>query len=621
MSDDHNESELKEHLSFVYAAAICLVIGGGIHFLRPDQTEISALWSMLGAALSAIPIILETLEGAHSKAAENTEFYSNQFILLAVAACFVTGQYVTGGLVAIILMVGHVFEDRSMLGVNEAINSLTNLSRARGRRLVNGIEEEVDAELLREGDIIRLRPGDTIPADGTVISGHSTVNQANITGESLPIEICERANIFAGTTNLTGMVEAAVTKAGEETVLGRVKKIVEEAQTTRAPIVRITEQYAHYYMPLILLLAGFVLFFTHDIQRSISVIIVSIPCAFILAGPTAMVAALAAASRMGMLVKSVQFFEVANELDTVVFDKTGTLTTGHLQLFQVDLHGSLSRDEVHSMATSLDSHSTHPIAQAIVGFTTKSGLTIHEANGVFEDHGLGMGGIVNGGSLLVGRLSWIQSKGLTVLATEDLSQFSAIYVAFNDSHVGTIYLSDSIRKEAKEVKKNLHEAGISRFVMLTGDRSGAAEAIAAEIGFSEFQAECLPEQKLEVVKSLKEEGHTVLVVGDGVNDAPALAAGTLSIAMGALGSDVAIKTADIALMSNDLSRVAQFINLSKQAVRVINQNILSGFLFSTVAIILSSAGYVTPMVACFIHEFGAFFVIFNSARLLKFDGR
>jgi Cd2+/Zn2+-exporting ATPase len=324
---------------------------------------------------------------------------------------------------------------------------------------------------------------------------------------------------------------------------------------------------------------------------------------------------------MGMLVKSVQFFEAANELDTVVFDKTGTLTTGQLEVFQVDLHGSLSRDEVLSLASSLESHSTHPIAQAIVGFTMKSGLMIQEAKHVFEDHGLGMEGSVNGGSVLVGRFSWIESKGLTLVSSGELSQFSAIYVAFNQSHVGTIYLSDSIRKEAREVQHNLREAGISRFLMLTGDRSGAAEAIAAEIGFSEYQADCLPEQKLEVVKALKEEGHTVLVVGDGVNDAPALAAGNLSIAMGALGSDVAIKTADIALMSNDLSRVAQFITLSKKTVRVINQNILSGFLFSTVAIILSSAGYVTPMVACFIHEFGAFFVIFNSARLLKFDGR
>ena len=621
MSEEHGESELREHLYFVYGAAICLVIGQAVRWLRPEQTGVAALWEMAGAALSAIPIIIETLEGARSKAAENSEFYINQFILLAVAACFVTGQYVTGALVAIILMVGHVFEDRSMLGVNEAINSLLNLSRARGRRLVDGVEEEVDAELLREGDVIRIRPGDTIPADGTVISGQSTVNQANITGESLPVEIHQEAPVFAGTTNLTGLVEAVVTKAGSNTLLGRVKKIVEEAQTTRAPIVRLTEQYAHYYMPLILLIAGFVLFFTHDFQRAISVVIVSIPCAFILAGPTAMVASLAAASRMGILVKSVQFFEAANDVDTVVFDKTGTLTTGHLQLVRIDLHDSLSHDEVLAMAATVESHSTHPVAHAIVNASRRAGLPIPEVSHILEDHGLGMSGRIGDKNLLVGRHSWLESRGVPTVNGHGFPQYSAMSVAVDEKHVATIYLSDTIREEAKGLHGNLRDAGIERFVMLTGDRLGSAEAIASEIGFKEFRAECLPEQKLEVVEALKAEGHNVLVVGDGVNDAPALAAGNLSIAMGALGSDVAIQTADIALMSNDLTRVAHFINLSKQTVRVINQNILCGFLFSTLAIILSSAGYVSPMAACFIHEFGAFFVIFNSARLLKFDGR
>ncbi len=619
-SEEHEEAELKLHLSFVYGAVICLVVGGLIQWLRPDQADLATLVEMAAAILSGIPILLELMEGFSSDDPdEHTEFYVNQFITLAVVACFVTGQYVTGAIVAIILMVGHVFENRSMLGVSEAINSLLNLSRGRARRVVDGKEEEIDSEQLREGDIIRVRPGDAIPADGTVLSGDSTVNQANITGESLPVEVARDSYIFAGTTNLSGMVEAVVVKAGDNTVLGRVKQIVEEARNSRAPIVRLTEQYAQYYLPLILLLAGFVLFFTHNLQRSISVVIVSIPCAFILAGPTAMVAALAAASRLGILVKSVQFFEAANHVDAVVFDKTGTLTTGRLQLAHVATHHGVDHNGLLSLAATVESHSTHPVAKAIVQAAKSANLTIPEVTDIVEEHGLGMTGRVNGNRLLVGRGSWLQSKGITVTTGETQPHHSAIHVARDREHIGTIYLTDTIRDEARSVHRDLQEVGIDRFLMLTGDRQGVAEVIAAEIGFSEFRADCLPEQKLQVVETLKAEGYQVMVVGDGVNDAPALAAGNLSIAMGVLGSDVAIQTADIALMANDLSRVAQFIQLSKKTVRIINQNILCGFVFSAAAITLSCLGYVSPMAACFIHEFGAFFVIFNSARLLKFD--
>jgi Zn2+/Cd2+-exporting ATPase len=622
--DDHeaHESELRGHLMYVLGAVICLVISGGMRLLRPDQEDVATLWNMAAAILSGIPILLETIEGAGLKAAENSEFYINQFITLAVVACFVTGQYVTGSLVAIILMVGHVFEDRSMLGVNEAINSLLNLSRGHARRVdPDGNEEEVDAESLRAGDRIRIRPGDKIAADGVVRTGCSAVNQANITGESIPVEVCAGATVFGGTTNMTGLLEVDVVKAGNDTVLGRVKKIVAEAQSTRAPIVRLTEEYAQYYLPLILLIAGFVLFFTRDVQRAISVIIVSIPCTFILAGPTAMVAALATASRLGILVKSVLFFEAANDIDTVVFDKTGTLTTGRLQVLDILPRNGWSRERLLTFAAAVEGNSTHPIAQAIARATASDEKLSDSVRDISEEHGLGMCGRIGESRILIGRRTWLKGKGILLSSVEnERPEYSAIEVAVDGQHAGTIYLCDTLRKESTQIKEQLQPLGIDRFIMLTGDRYGVAEAIAAQIGFTEFQSECLPEQKQKAIEVLKESGRNVLVVGDGVNDAPALASGHLSIAMGALGSDVAIQTADIALMSNDLNRVGQFIALSKQTLRIINQNILCGFIFSTVAIVFSSAGYISPMAASFVHEFGAFFVIFNSARLLKFEG-
>jgi len=605
-----------------HVRGVCLILSGILRWLRPAQNDLAVTWSMLGAIITALPIFRDALLGFRSKAFANTEFYMNQFITLAVIACFVTQQYVVGGVVAIILLVGHILEDRSMLGTNEAINSLLHLSRVTARRLQDGVEEEVDAESLGEDDIVRVRPGDTMPADGLVLSGFSTVNQATITGESLPVEVETGATVFAGTSNLTGLIEVRVTKTGTQTVLGRVKEIVEEAQQTRAPIVRLTEEYARYYMPLILLIAGFVLFFTKDVQRAISVIVVSIPCTFVLAGPSAMVAALAAASRMGILVKSVRFFEVANDIDTVVFDKTGTLTTGELRVAAITPNDGMAENELLALVAAVEQHSTHPIARAVVTEAQERQLEIGDAEDVQEKHGHGLLARVGQLDVLVGRGSWLREQAIEIPQKErNFDDLSALHVGVNRKLAGIIYLSDTVRAEAKNVSANLRQSGVDHLMMLTGDRRTAAESIAEHVGMTEFEADCLPEQKQEAVHKLKAAGRKVMVVGDGVNDAPALAAGDLSVAMGALGSDVAIQTADIALMANDLRRVPHFLALSDKALRIINQNMLCGFAFIGAAIVLSGVGLIPPIAAAFVHEFGAFFVIFNSARLLRFEGK
>jgi Cd2+/Zn2+-exporting ATPase len=618
---DHSEDGMKWRLLVVLIGGVCLILSGILR-RRTGQEDLATTWAMAGAIVTALPIFRDALAGFRSKGFANTEFYMNQFITLAVIACFVTQQYVTGGLVAIILLLGHILEDRSMLGTNEAINSLLHLSRVSARRVRDGVEEEVDAESLGEGDTVRVRPGDTMPADGRVLSGFSTVNQASITGESLPVEVAEGAPVFAGTSNLTGLIEIEVTKTGGETVLGRVKDIVEEAQQTRAPIVRLTEEYARYYMPLILLIAGFVLFFTKDVRRAISVIVVSIPCTFVLAGPSAMVAALAAASRMGILVKSVRFFEVANDIDTVVFDKTGTLTTGELNVAAIEPSHGVKENDLLALAAAVEQHSTHPIARAVVDAANARGLTINDASEVQEKHGHGLLARVDGQDVIVGRGAWLHEQQITVSKKNgNFEDLSALHIGVNRALHGVIYLSDTVREEASGVVANLREEGVDQLTMLTGDRQSVAASIAQTIGLSNFQADCLPEQKQEAVVRLKADGRKVMVVGDGVNDAPALAAGDLSVAMGALGSDVAIQTADIALMASDLSRVPHFLGLADKTLRIINQNMLCGFIFIGAAIVLSGVGLIPPVAAAFIHELGAFFVIFNSARLLRFEGR
>jgi Cd2+/Zn2+-exporting ATPase len=620
---DHSEFGLKRRLLFVFGGGTCLLLSAIQRWLRPDQLELAVTWGMAGAVLTAVPILLDTLTGLRARNAENSEFYMNQFIMLAVLACFATGQYMTAGIVAIVLLVGHIFEDRSMLGTNEAIQSLLKLSRVGARLLRNGREELVDAEELSTGDIVRVRPGDTVPADGRVLSGFSTMDQASITGESIPVEVERGTSVFAGASNLTGLIEIEVTRTGVQTVLGRVTRIIEEAQHTRAPIIRLTEEYARYYMPLILLIAGFVLFFTRDIQRAISVIVVSIPCAFVLAGPAAMVAALAAASRMGILVKSVRFFEAANDIDTVVFDKTGTLTSAELKVSVIEPCDGIKEDDLLLFAAAIEQHSTHPIAHAVVSAAKERGLSLIDSTDLREQHGQGLTGCVNGSKMVIGRASWLRAQRIELPQNDDdvSTGLSALHIAIGGNFAGVIYLSDTIRAEATRSTSLLRAEGIRHFMILTGDRHNVAKSIASNVGIADFRADCLPEQKLEAIRSLQAEGRKVLVVGDGVNDAPALAAGDLSMAMGVLGSDVAIQTADVALMASDLKRIPHFLELSDKTLRIINQNMLCGFVFVGAAIVLSGVGLVPPIAAVFIHEFGAFFVIFNSARLLRFEGK
>lgn len=607
---------------------LCLALSEFSTWFRPDQAEVFSLWSMLGLGLAALPVLYDSLTSLRADGFEATKYYMDQFVALAILACFATAQYATGTIVAVILIVGQILEEHTTLGVEEAVQSLLRLSRVKARRLASpaalpgssasGAQTEtlVEASALQAGDRVRILPGDTVPADGEIVAGFTTLDQASITGESLPVDGAPGARVFAGTLNLTGSIEMVVGRTGSDTVIGRVTAIVEEAKTSRAPVMRLIDDYTRYYMPLVLIITGFVLFFTRDVQRAIAVIIVAMPCAFVLASPSAMVAALAVASRMGVLVKSSRFFEVAQQVDTVVFDKTGTLTTGQLQVVAVTPVEGVTEDELLALAASLEMHSTHPIARAVLSEAQRRELAWPSTRTVEEIPGRG----VRSGAQLAGRRPWLIEAGIDVPAIfADTAAASTLYLARDGRFLGTLQFADSLRAETRATAASLQALGVSEFVMLTGDRKEVAAGIAREAGLTRYRAECLPEQKLAEVNALKAEGRSVLVIGDGVNDAPALAAGDLGVAMGALGSDVAIQTADVALMGNDLRALPRFLALSDRTLRIINQNLLWGLAFIGLFVTLSALGLISPILAAVLHEFSAFFVIFNSARLLRFD--
>ncbi|MEM9799129.1 MAG: cation-translocating P-type ATPase [Planctomycetota bacterium] len=612
MTSDDDRS-LRARLGLVCTS---LALGGawGLVLLhRPSQPEVASALIAAAAVVIAWPILWSSLVSPWSRRDESSKPHLDRFVALAVAACLATERFETAWVVSLILVVGELLEDRSVMGAQEALESLLRLSRSRARRVRDGREEEVDASDLVLGDHVRVLAGESIPADGRVHSGASTVDQSHITGESVPEDVEPGASVFAGSTNLTGTLALEVTHTGDETVIGRVRKIVEEAQQTRAPVMRVTEEYARYYAPMVLLISGFVLFMTRDLDRAIAVLIVSIPCAFLLAGPTAMVAALAAASRSGILVKSVRFFEATAAVDTVVFDKTGTLTTGKLAVQRAD-------DDALSWAAALARHSAHPVSRAVAAEAEQRGLVISSALEVVEEPGRGLRASADGKPVAMGRRAWLERQGIDVPEDDTAEHLSVVHVAVNDRWVGSIGLADTLRDEARPLGGELRELGVDRVVMLTGDREGVARAIAEELEIEDVRAECLPEEKQEAVNDLKAENREVLVLGDGVNDAPALAAGDVGIAMHALGSDVALRTADVALMSGDLTRLPEFIRLSRRTVDVINQNLMWGVGFIGLFILASSFGYIGPIAAAVLHELSAFFVIFNSARLLRWGG-
>lgn len=619
--------EMRRRLTLVFIAAALLLAGGLLPILRPGQESIGGALALVGMLVIALPIVAQVFTALRATGFAATQFYMDQYVVLAMGACLATGQYLTGGIVAVVLVLGQMLEERTVIGVEYALARLRELGAVKAHRVdpASGVETTVSAQDLAPGERIRLRPGDAVPADARVLSGEALLNQANLTGESLPAEVRPGDRVFAGTVNLNGLLEAEVLEAGDGTVMARVQKILEEAKEAESPIISMAEDYARHYTPLVLLIAASVFFFTQDINRAIAVLIVSIPCAFVLASPSALVSAIACASRLGLLVKGARHFESGRGIDTVVFDKTGTLTEGVLHVAKTWIHGEThDADDAVALAAALEKNSKHPVARALAAAgdrdaDTRRAFAIADLQ---ESAGLGVAATVDGRAVRVGRLRWLSEHGGVTLAEPpaDAEAHSLVGLAVDGVHVATFGLADRLRPEAAEAIARLRSVGVKRFVMLTGDRRAVAERVAARLGLTDFVAECLPEDKQRHIERLKAGGARVMVVGDGLNDAPALAAGDLGVAMGALGNEVAIATADVALMSHDLRRLADLLVLSRRTISTINQNLLAGFVLIIGAVTASAAGLVTPIMAAFWHEFSAFFVIFNSARLLRFDG-
>ncbi|MHC5000147.1 MAG: heavy metal translocating P-type ATPase [Planctomycetota bacterium] len=589
-------------------------------WLYGSRTDVSEMIAMVGAILLGLPLVIHAVKGIL-----HGHMHMDELVALAVIAAFANGDYVEAGTVAFIMMISELLETRTALGARASIESLIKLTPTTAYLIASdGSETEVKVSGLKPGDVVRVRPGDNIPADGEIKEGLSSVNEATITGESLPVDKVSGMGVFAGTTNLTGVMDIVVTKAGDDTTLGKVQQLIVAAEQTQLPIMRMIDQYIKWYIPTILMIAGIVYFFTEDINKPIGILVISCPCALIMATPTAMVAALSAAARLGILIKNVSLLEVAGKITAMVFDKTGTLTTGQLYVTKLEPAADIEPARMLTLAASAEQMSKHPAARAVINLAKEANVTFTKAEQFEEAPGKGVFAMVGSEKVMVGRESFLKENGVDVSAISDPSLheeqgFSTLYLAADGVCLGWIGLQDKTRLEAQQAVHELFDdCGVRRITMLTGDRSEVANRVSAELGCTDFKAHCLPQDKLAVVEKIREDGHLVAVVGDGINDAPALAAGDLGIAMGAAGSDVAINSASIALMSNDLRRLPFLIHLSRKTRTVINQNMLFGILFIVVGIITITMVEVPLIMAALLHLIGAVAVIFNSARLVRF---
>ena len=453
--------------------------------------------------------------------------------------------------------------------------------------------------------------------------GSSTVNQASITGESLPADKSVGNEVYAGTQNLTGLVEFRVTRIGSDTTLGKVRNLIADAERSKLPIMRMIDKYVGYYTPTILMIAGLVWFITMRMDRVIAVLVMSVPAAFVIATPSAVIAAIAAASRLGILIKDVSYIEQAARIGAIIFDKTGTLTEGKLAVARLEPAEGIELAQLLELATSAEHHSNHPAADAMRRLAREAKVEWREPQSYEEVAGLGVKAVFDGKQCLVGRKTWLADEGVNLSALEaslteaEHKGLSVVCVACDGKAWGWIGLSDAIRSVSAEAISQLKELGVDRCCMVTGDNDRVAKAVAAQIGISEVAASCLPEQKEAYVRKLKKTGKIVAVVGDGVNDAPALAAGDIGIAMGAFGSDIAVQSASVALMNNDLRRIPFLIGLARRTRVLTIQNFAVGLGFIVVGVYLATLGQVTPVGAALLHSVSSLMVIFNSARLVR----
>ena len=542
-------------------------------------------------------------------------------ITIAMFAALAIGDLFAAGEVAFIMAVGAILEDMTTKRARKGLRQLISLAPVQGRRIRDGREEMIRAEEIRPGDILRVLPGETIPADGRVASGETSVDQSVMTGESLPVDKGVGDEVFCGTLNCFGAIDLEVVREGEDSSLRQMIRLVQEAENRQAPMQRIADRCASWLVPAALLIALGAYIAAGNIVTAVTVLVVFCPCALVLATPTAIMAAIGQAAKHGVIIKSGEALENMGKVDVIAFDKTGTLTCGRLVVSDIlPLDSSISEEKLLEMAASAELKSEHPLAKAITSFAEEREMILTEPEVFRMMAGRGVYAELSGKKVLCGSERFLEEQG--VAADRETRNFlerlrvqgkASLLVAEEGRCIGIIALSDVLRPEAEEMIRQLHDMRV-RTVLLTGDNRKTAAYFAEQAGITEARAELLPEEKVKSIRELQREHH-VCMIGDGVNDAPALKTADVSAAMGSMGSDIAVDAADIALMGDDLSRIPYLKRLSDATVKTIKASIGMSMTINFAAIILSVLGMLNPTTGALVHNAGSCFVVLFAALL------
>ena len=580
------------------------------------DVKVDPAWAAV--IISGLPVGFAAIKGLFW----DRRVYSTLLITIAMIASIAIGELFAAGEIAFIMAIGAILEVKTVKRAQKGLKNLISLAPAQGRRISGKDEDMIPAEQIKPDDILRVLPGEAIPVDGEIITGNTSIDQSIMTGESLPVDKTIGDSVYCGTINRFGSVDIKATKVGEDSSLQKLIRMVREAEQNKAPIQRVADRWASWLTPAALIIAVVTYLITSDATRAVTVLVVFCPCALALATPTSIVAAIGQAAKFGVIIKSGDALERMGKVDTVAFDKTGTLTLGNLTVSDVvSFNPALSEGDLLSLAASVESRSEHPLGKAITSYAREQGLVTKPISDFNMEIGKGVSAVVDGRNVSCGSTAWLWERGVVFdsnaeTALEHLQRQgkAVISVSARSELMGIVALSDTLRPTVKDMIQALKVVKTGA-TLLTGDHKRSSDYFAGLVGISDVYAGLLPAQKVEIIQELQSRGCNICMIGDGVNDAPALKTANVGVAMGGMGSDIAVEAADIALMGDDISHIPYLKRLSNATVRLIKFNIALSLGINLSAIVLSILALLTPVTGALVHNIGSVLVVLNAALL------
>lgn len=622
----HGEATSERNILLYLVGGMLLVATLLAKWMEVTDPAVAQIPAVIASIMLAIPLCREGWREISERRAS-----SSTLAAIAILAAIAVGDFVTAGGLAFILLVADAILRRTAFGAQRAIAELVALTPDVARLVEDGAEREVRLGEVKVDHVVRVRPGENLPVDGVVVSGRSTINQASLTGEAVPVEVQSGEPVYAGTTNLTGIIDLRVTQVGEETAIGKVSQLIRAAEETRSPRQALIEQVARFFVPVAISIA-FVVWFVMSqnpdlrpdaTRTAITVLIVCCPAALLLSSPSAMVAAFAAAARLGVMIKQPSFLEASSNVDAVVMDKTGTITTGRFEVARLAPAQGVEGADLLAAAANGEQHSNHPLAQSILRTARAAKITPDGSQDYEEIHGRGVRARTTLGELCVGRASWLRELNPAIApqveaVEQRIEGMTGVHVMRDGRYLGAVGLEDKIKPGTAGVVSKLRELGVRTVAIFTGDRLSVAKRVGQAVGVDAIEAECHPEEKHEQIRQMVASGMRTMMVGDGINDGPSLAAADVGVAMGLSGSDIATNSAGVALMTDELNRVPFLIELARKTRVIIAQNIAASIVIVLIGLALAATGRLEVWLAGLYHFAGEIFVLANSFRLFRF---